>query len=79
MKFHCCSMDEDSKEEDVPEERVSSTTLRDKCNRLSGLMQCLTWVIDTHNFKDYLKNPHHDLIMTIEDGIEEIERLLRNL
>lgn len=57
---------------------VSPVFLRDKCTRLLGLMQCLTFVVDA-DFKAYTFNPHHDLIMTIEDIIKEIDEGLKQL
>lgn len=50
---------------------TSSVDILDKCNRLQGLMQCLTFVVDS-DFKSYIRSPHHDLILTIGDVIQEI-------
>jgi len=59
-------------------ENVNPTQLRDKCDRLLGLMQCLVFVVDHPDIKSYIFQPHH-LMMTIEDGIREIELKLRDL
>ena len=56
---------------------LSPVAMRDLCDRLLGLMSCLTIVVEEKGFKDWIKKPHLDLIFTIEDGIKKIEESLR--
>ena len=66
-------------EREINEEYTSPVAIRDKCDRVLGLMICLQFVVDTPNFQDYHRKPHHDLMMAIEDEIKEIEQSLRKL
>jgi len=56
--------------------KMTPVELRDKCDRLHGLLQCLCWVVDTNDFKLYKRNPHHDLVIVIQEELEEISKAL---
>lgn len=58
---------------------VTLTSLRDKCNRLDGLLTCLQLVVSTDEFKRYHSEPHAYLFSTISEGIQEIETELKRI
>ncbi len=60
-------------------EEITTVCLRDKFNRLLGLIQCLKWVVETKDLQLYTSQPHLDLFLTIEDGIKEIQKHLEQI
>lgn len=65
--------------EDKEKKYVSPVTLRDKCDKLSGLLHCLEIVVNDEKFKSYIFKSHDYLFQTIEEGLKEIEEALKKL
>lgn len=59
--------------------RVKPVSIIDKINRLEGLTQCLQFVVNNKDFQLFRSNPHDYLIDTIKDGLEEIEKMVKDL
>jgi len=58
-------------------EHLSPTAMRDKCDRILGLISCLQMIIEDCDYKAWTKKPHLDLIFSIEDEIKVLEKNLR--
>jgi hypothetical protein len=61
------------------EQEYTPLELRDKCDELCQLLDCLWIMTDNPEFHTYHNKPHYFLINTIQKGIQEIEKSLRNL
>lgn len=61
------------------ERYTSPVSIRDKCTRLSGLLQCLKIVIDSKDLDSYEDSPHLDLFIVMQDIINNIDEELKKL
>lgn len=52
---------------------VCCTGLRDKCDTINDLLECLELVIGNENYTKYQKLPHQSLFATIKDMVTEVE------
>lgn len=78
-KVDCIYLDQETENETLPQERISAVSLRDKCDRILGLLQCLEFVVSTGDFLSFTRKPHLDLFMVIEDEIKMIDKALEDL
>ena len=47
--------------------------LKDKCDEAMALLQCLQFVVNTDDFKQYVSQPHNYLFHVINDLLEQIK------
>ena len=64
-------------EEEKP--KVNPVLIIDKLNRLGGLLTCLELVVNTEDFQSYTCNPHDHLILSIQDGLKEVAKMVKEL
>lgn len=60
-------------------DKTFPTQLRDKCNRLQGLIQCLQFVLHHPDLPLYHERSQDILLETIDDIIAEIDKGLETL
>ena len=56
------------------DERVSSVELQDLAHKAEGLLQCLQFVMDHGEYKNYPDEPHAYLVEVIRDTLTEISK-----
>ena len=54
---------------------MKTVEIRDLCDRVEALLLCLGMVMETNDFKDYLRKPHMYLLETISENVRGIQKL----